>query len=310
MTSSEIQLPATTGRVRAPDSAGQATAIEQARAVAEVQAAIIVAQQCPRSITEAVAQMREACAQPALAERAFFRYNRAGSQITGESIHLARELARCWGNVQYGLVELSRDDNRGESELLAFAWDVQTNTRPSTTFIVKHGRDTKDGRKALTELRDIYENNANMGARRVREQLFAVLPKWFVEEAKEVCRRTIEKGGDVPLAQRVASLVRSFGDLGVSAAQLEDHVGRKQDAWTAHDVAALTIIGRSIKNGEATVEEEFPQQRVTADEIKGRGKRKPEPTPEPKPAAEPTAGDDADAAAEVWPEVTTPGGDQ
>jgi hypothetical protein len=279
-----VDLPAHTGRVaaRTADSIGQATAVEQARAVAEVQAAIIVAQQCPRSITEAVSQMRESCQQPALAERAFFRYNRAGSQITGESIHLARELARCWGNIQYGIAELARDDSKGESELLAFAWDVQTNTRPTTTFIVKHGRDTKDGRKQLTELRDIYENNANMGARRVREQIFAVLPKWFVEEAKEVCRRTIEKGGDVPLSQRIASLVRSFGDLGVSSAQLEEHIGRKPDAWTAHDVAALTIIGRSIKNGEATIEDEFPQRRITAESISRRqDKRAKEPDSAP-----------------------------
>jgi hypothetical protein len=73
--------------------------------------------------------MRESCSQKGLAERAFFRYSRGGSQITGPSVHLARELARCFGNVQYGIAELRRDDEHGESEMQAFAWDVQTNTR-------------------------------------------------------------------------------------------------------------------------------------------------------------------------------------
>lgn len=246
---------------------GQATAVEQARAVAEVQGAIVVAQQCPRSMARAIDEMRESCSQVALAERAFFRYSRGGSQITGPSVHLARELARCFGNVQYGLTELSRDDDKGESQMLAFAWDVQFNTRAVTTFIVKHGRDTKDGRKALTDLRDIYENNANNGARRLREQIFAILPKWFTEEAQEICRRTVEKGGDVPLPQRIANLIKAFGDLGVAVDQLERKIGRKRDAWTAHDVAALTIIGRSIRNGEATVDAEFPDIKVTPDEI-------------------------------------------
>lgn len=246
----------------------QAAAVEQARAVAEVQGAIVVAQQCPRSMNLAVAQMRESCSQMGLAERAFFRYSRGGGQITGASVHLARELARCFGNVQYGITELRRDDDKGESEMLAFCWDVQTNTRATTTFIVKHGRDTKDGRKALTDLRDIYENNANNGARRLREQIFAILPKWFTEEAQDLCRKTIENGGDAPLAQRIATIIGRFGDLGVGVDQLERKIARKRDDWTAHDVATLTVIGKSIAAGEATVSDEFPDDKVTAAEIK------------------------------------------
>ena len=55
--------------------------------------------------------MTDACKQPALADRAFFRYSRGGGAITGPSIHLARELARALGKVQYGITELRRDDS-------------------------------------------------------------------------------------------------------------------------------------------------------------------------------------------------------
>lgn len=115
-----IPIPSTT----MPTRIGQGTAVEQSRAAAEVQAAVVVAQQCPRNIQQAVAEMRESCRQPYLAERAFYRYGRGGSTVTGPSVHLARELARCWGNIQYGLVELRRDDEYGQSEMQAFAWDV------------------------------------------------------------------------------------------------------------------------------------------------------------------------------------------
>lgn len=268
---------------------GQATAVEQARAVAEVQGAIVVAQQCPRDLNRATEQMRESCRQRGLAERAFFRYSRGGGQITGPSVHLARELARCFGNLQYGITELRRDDDKGESEMLAFAWDVQTNTRATTTFIVKHGRDTKDGRKALTDLRDIYENNANNGARRLREQIFAILPKWFTEEAQDICRRTIEDGGSVPLPQRIATLTQAFADnCGVGVDQLEKKIGRKRDQWTAHDVAALGVIAKSIANGEATVDDEFPTNKVTGAEIVGNGRK----NAQPAATAATRAGDD------------------
>jgi hypothetical protein len=258
--------------IRTPEQIGQATAVEQARAVAEVQGAIIVAQQCPRKMAIVVAEMRESCSQVGLAERAFYRYNRGGSQINGASIHLARELARCFGNMQYGITELSRDDDKGESQMLAFAWDVQTNTRAMTTFIVKHGRDTKDGVKLLIDLRDIYENNANNGARRLREQIFAILPKWFTREAEDLCRKTLEDGGDAPLPQRIATLTDAFAkNCGITVDQLEGKIGRKREQWTVHDVVTLGIVAKSIANGETTIEDEFGSRGVTAAEIIGNG---------------------------------------
>lgn len=257
----------------APSRLGQATAVEQSRAVAEVQAAIVVAQQCPRDIPRAVADMQRSCAQKSLAERAFFRYSRGGSQITGPSVQLARELARCFGNVQYGIAELRRDDVFGQSEMIAFAWDVQTNTRSSTTFIVPHRRDKSGGPVALTDMRDIYENNANNGARRLREMIFAILPGWFTEDGKSACYETITaaEGGE-PLAERVQRAIEGFAGRNVTAAQLEQKLGAPCSRWTAHDLAQLSVIYRSIQRGEVRVEDEFPAAaaRVTAEEITGQ----------------------------------------
>lgn len=261
-----------TQTVAVPGRIGQATAVEQSRAVAEVQAAVVVAQQCPRNIQSAVAEMRQSCAQKGLADRAFYRYKRGGQQVTGASVHLARELARCWGNIQYGIAELRRDDERGESEMQAYAWDVQTNTRSAQVFVVPHKRDTKDGVKALVDMRDVYENNANNGARRLREAIFSVLPPWFVEDAKDRCNTTIkDEGGDKPLAQRIADAVKLFSVLGVTAGQLEAKFDRKPGELTEHDLAQLRVIYSSLQRGEVTREDEFPAERVTAAEITGGG---------------------------------------
>lgn len=254
------------------DRVGQATAIEQQRAVAEVQAMVVVAQQVPRDLAAAVAAMRESCRMKALAQRAFFRYPRGGQQITGASVHLARELARCFGNVTYGLVELRRDDVAGESEMQAFAWDLQTNTRSSSTFVVPHRRDTQQGPKVLVDVRDVYENNANQGARRLRETIFSVLPPWYVEEAKAICAATLEADEDgVPLPQRIANTINAFERrFGVVADQIEAKLGRPRARWTGHDLATLEVIGTSLSRGETVVEDEFPSPRVTAGEILGQ----------------------------------------
>jgi len=251
----------------APARVGQGTAVEQSRAVAEVQAAIVVAQQCPRSLGVARTAMQESCAELGLAERAFYKFPRAGSTVAGPSVHLARELARCWGNVQYGIAELRRDDAYGESEMQAWAWDVQTNTRSAQTFIVPHKKDKRGGPEPLTDLREIYENNANMGARRVREAIFSILPPWFVEEARDLCAQTLERGDGKPLGERAESAVRVFDALGVSLSRLEQKLGRPRDRWNGPDIAQLRITHKSIQRGEVSVDDEFPPPRVTAAEI-------------------------------------------
>ena len=282
--------------VPAPTHLGQATAIEQSRAAAEVAAAVHVAQQNPRDMQKALAEMRESCRQPRLAERAFFRYNRGGGNVTGATVHLARELARCFGNVQYGISELRRDDAGGYSEMQAYAWDVERNTRSAQIFVVPHVRDTKQGPKPLTDLRDVYENNANMGARRLRAAIWAILPPWFVDEAEEICNQTLADGGGVPLPKRIADWIAAFGRQGVSQLQLEQKVGRLSRAWTEHDVAQLSVIAKSVARGEARLEDEFEPERVTAAEITGQ---------QPAPGAAPADAND-------WPEpAQVPnGGDQ
>jgi hypothetical protein len=253
---------------------GQATAIEQSRAIAEVQAAIVVAQQCPRDIQAAMKAMRQSCEMRQLAERAFFRFSRGGQTVSGPSVHLARELARCWGNIQYGVSELSRDDEHGQSEMQAFAWDLETNARAATIFIVPHKRDKRGGPERITDMRDIYENNANAGARRVRECIFSVLPPWFVEEAKELCSKTITDGGGKPLPQRIADALSLYGDVGVTEDDITRKLGKPSAKWTAHDVAQLAVIYRSMQRGEVSRDEEFPPPVVTAAEIQNTAKPK------------------------------------
>lgn len=304
-------------RIAAPaaqtaNAVSQATAIEQSRAVAEVQAAVLVAQQNRRNKAFATEEMWEATDRRSVAERAFFKFPRAGTTVSGPSVHLARELARCWGNIQFGVTELRRDDTKGESEMQAYAWDLETNARNATTFIVPHKRDTRQGVTELVDMRDIYENNANNGARRLREAIFAVLPGWFVDEAQERCRATLAEGDKADtrtLAQRIAASIQAFeAKLGITRGQLEAKLGRPSSQWTEHDLGDLTVSFRSVQNGEVSRDDEFPTARVTVDEIGAApaDNNRPEnittePKPKPKraaraksaPAAEPNTPDPA-----------------
>lgn len=250
-----------------PARVGQATAVEQARAVAEVAAAVQVAQMNPRDQQRAWADMQAACSRLKLAERAFYAVPNRG---TGPSVHLARELLRIWGNADAGVHELSRDDERQVSEVRAFAWDQQTNVRQSRTLQIPHAKMAGKQRRALTDLSDIYLNNQNVGARAVRECIFTILPADFVAEAQDICRATIERGDGKPLVERISDMISAFkAQYGIGVGQIEARVGRKRGQWTAADVAELSVAFRSIRNSETTVEDEFPPEPVKAAELPG-----------------------------------------
>jgi hypothetical protein len=271
--SGEISLPHQTTR-GAAQRVGQGTEIEKSRAQSEVYFRLAYAHENPRDIEAARTEMRQECASMHLAEQAFYSVPKGGgSNANGPSVHLARELARIWGNVDYGVVELRRDDEHGQSEMQAFAWDLQTNTRPSSLWIQPHKMDTRRGVKHLTEVNAIYESNANAGARRVREAIFNVLPKSFVQEAQDLCRATLARGNGEPLAERIEKAVGAFSStFGVTEQQLVDRIGRATSRWDEQDVADLLVLFKSLKAGEVQKDVEFPVRTVTADEITAQAK--------------------------------------
>lgn len=264
------QFPATTSG-QTPDRRGQGTMVEQARAASQVQAAVYLAREFPRNAATAKARMLEACAQIELAEAAFYAYERSGNSISGLTITAACELALIWGNVDFGLTELRRDDEYGQSEMLAYAWDMETNVRIASTFIVTHVRDTRKGSYRLKDGRDIYEKNTNEGNRRMRAAVLKVLPRWYVLAAERALQDTLkrsvsESGKPLPVQIRETG-ERLFRDYGLTAAQLEHKFSRPLAKWTTDDLVQLRILGDSLDRGEIRLEEAFPQAKVTADEI-------------------------------------------
>lgn len=296
-----------------PARVGQGTAVEQSRAAAEVMAAVQVALQFPRDVQRSLAEMRAACATKYLAEKAFFSFNRGDGYVNGPTIQLARELARCWGNIHYGLSELRRDDEFGQSEMQAWAWDLQSNERVSTTFIVPHGRDVKGGEiKALKSLRDVYENNANNGARRLREMIYAVLPQWFREEAEQICRQALQGNVRMNPEQQRAWLLGAFAELSVTREQLEQHRGRPVDQWLVADIETLKVLNKEIRNNEVSIADVFGAPPVTDEELKAP--KQPSGTAQSwgavqygKPAENPAVPDEQ---ADGWPEVRQPGSER
>lgn len=295
-----MAAPAESGFFQPPatPSENNLLATDQARAVAEVKAALVIAASRPRNELQARDRLLQACQRIGLASSAIYKYNRGGSSVTGPSIRLAETAARAWGNITYGFRELSR--NAGVSECEAFAWDLETNTKAVRQFSVRHRRDTKNGGYDLTEERDIYELMANQAQRRVRAAILEIIPGDIIEDALEQCEKTMSASVS-NVAEATKKLVQAFADMGVTREAIEKRLGHRIEATQPAEILNFRKIYTSIQEGMSEAKDWFeieqsenalpadqierPEEPVTAKKSRGR-KTKAEAAHESAPAPE------------------------
>jgi hypothetical protein len=241
------------------------------RQAQEVQAAMVVAKRFPRDTEEALTRILKACERSTLAEQASYEYARGGSKVTGPSIRLAETLAQNWGNLDFGVVEL--EQRNGESTVMAYAWDLETNCRQTKVFAVPHVRKTQKDTKYLDDPRDIYETVANQGARRLRACILGIIPGDIVDAALNKCEQTLKSSArKKPLSERVADMVKAFAGIDVTESQLATFLNKQSAAeFNEQDVLRLGKVFVAIRDNLARKDEQFPPEEM-----------KPEPKAEPK----------------------------
>ena len=237
-------------QVETPIEGTSLMASEAMKGVAEVQAAVMMAKRFPRDRFTAVNNILTDCARTGLAEGAVYAYPRGAQHVSGPSIRLAEAMARCWGNLDCGVRELSRDDDKSVCE--AFAWDLETNTRFTRIFEVPHIRYSKEhGNRKMTDPRDIYEIIANNGARRLRACILEVIPGDVTENAVLKCKETLTKKGGKPLVDRIQAMIVSFAKFGISQEHIEKRLKHPAAVITEEELFELNSMGASIKDGIA-----------------------------------------------------------
>lgn len=228
----------------------------KSREMAEVQSQIFLAKQFPRNEVQAELKVMEACKRLALAETALYQYPKGGQKVTGPSIRLAETIARYWGNINYGIKEL--EQKNGESTVVAYAWDMETNTRQEKVFQVKHERFAKGKMSKLQDPRDVYELVANYGARRLRACILGVIPGDVIDKAVEQCHKTLETGYQEPLKDRLIKALNWLKEqYGITQEMVEENFTYKFESFTEQDFQRLRQISQSLKDGMAKREDFF-----------------------------------------------------
>jgi len=230
----------------------------QMRAQKEIEGAIIVAKQFPRIEQDTYTRILAACGRKGFADAAYYRFPRGGSQVIGASVNMARELARLWGNIRYGVdIVLEDDDMR---RIRAWAWDAETNTYVSEEDNFAKLIYRKNKGWVVPDERDLRELTNRRGAICTRNCLLRLIPRDFVDDALEKCFETIKesvgtgKGRD----EMLKKLVASFADYGVTGKDIaEKYEVDKVNELAVEDIADLRGIYKSMRDGISKKAEHF-----------------------------------------------------
>lgn len=248
---------------------GMAAAQETAE-VAEIQAKMILARNFPRDIESCMAYIARECQNKELAEKATYEFSRGESVAKGASIRLVECVARHWGNILSGVKEIS--SNSREATVKAYCWDLETNFADEKVFTVPYIRTKKrkcpDGTSErvtvpLTDERDKYEMLANMGARRKRACMQAIIPQFVIDEAVAACQRTLEeamKGEDIEAVKaKMLAAFRAKADW-ITEDDFETVCGKPFANLSVKDIVKLRNLYNAIADGFVKPEVAFKKE--------------------------------------------------
>ena len=235
-------------------------------AEAEIQSAYIMALKKPRNEEDARIAIMRTCGNKRFAQKAMYSKPVGGKNIVGPSIRLVEELIRQWGNiivkqdttyedpvkrvVRIGVIDLESNARYSKESVVEKTVErkvaadreilgERVNTKGERVFIVKATEDELQNKEAANASK-IIRNNA-----------LRLIPEHITDEAVSIVGETMRAKAAVdPDAER-RRVLSQFGELGIMPSGLEQYLGHPIAQVTPDELAELTSIANSIRDGQA-----------------------------------------------------------
>ena len=239
------------------------TASSVAREEAEMKSAIVLARANPRNEHAAFTKIMGSCQRHSFAEGALYNFPRGGQAVIGPSVQMARELARCWGNMRFGIRIVTED--AASVHIKGYAYDLESNNyiEAEDKFAKKVQRKQRDGTTAWVtpDERDLRELVNRRGAICVRNAILQIMPPDIVDDAMGRVQQTLKEAANGELAAdrpgAIKRMVLAFANVHVTAEMMTQKLGHSLDIITDAELAELRTIYASIRDGNSKREEHF-----------------------------------------------------
>lgn len=245
-----------------------ATTAMAAQAKANVEARFILALQRPRDIDTVRIKLLKECKRPGFAQVARYSKPVGGQRIEGASIRFAEAALRLMGNV---LPETSVIYDDAQKRIVRVSvTDLETNLTYSSDVSVEktvERSNLKPGQVPLASRVNSYGKtaylipateddiankvNANV-SKALRGHALRILPGDILEEAMELCIKTLESEAAVDPERERKKIADAFASLRVMPTHLAEYLGHPIDQCSPSETVELRALYQAIKDGETT----------------------------------------------------------
>lgn len=264
-------MPSTTRRdllgERTQRSGSTASEMVAAQTEAEVKAGFGLARLNPRNEEDARQAILISCRNLTFSNKCIYKKPVGGKTMEGPSIRFAEEMLRHWGNVK--IIQQVIYDDPERRIVRVTCYDLQSNIPYSEDIIIEKTVERKfaDDRVVLAERMntrkekvyvviatedEIRNKQAAHVSKTIRNNGLRLIPAHIVEEAMETARKTIRDGVDKDPMAFKRKVLDSFANIGISASQIAEYVGKPIEQILASDIPELQNVYNSLKDGETT----------------------------------------------------------
>lgn len=254
-----------------------------AKAQAIVQARYVMAMRNPRDMDVVRVSLLKACKRTAFAEKAIWKKPQGGKTIEGPSIRFAEECLRATKNVDVSTTTAFEDDEKRIVQVCVTDLEANLTYQTDVTVDKTVERSNATGREVLSSRPNSYGKityvvratedemvgkTASLVSKAMRTNGLRVIPSDIVEEALELCRRTMaeETKRDPDAARK--KLVDAFADVGVKPDALKTYLGHDVGSCSPAEIDELRGVFTAIREGTPWKEIVDAKLGVSADEKK------------------------------------------
>lgn len=188
-----------------------------------------------------------------------------GKPIVGPSVHLARIIASCWGNIRTDAKVVQTTDKQIISR--GTCWDLETNV--SSSFDISRSIIGKTGKRFSNDVITATGNATNSIA--YRNAVFAVVPRAVVDQVYQAALNMItgDLSDEGKLKKKRAEVLNIFkSNYKIKEQEVLNLCGRQElDQINTSEIALLLGILQSLKDGDTTVNDLIPPKEVTKEDI-------------------------------------------
>lgn len=231
----------------------------QIQVQAELEAAVLTARTNPRSLDKFRSDvLTMATKTKAVAQECFYLLpaRGQGKPISGESIRMAEIIASAFGNLSFGSFIVGVDRDQGFVTVRGMCHDLEKNIRVSKD-VIRQIVD-KNGRVYSDNMIQVTAQAASSIA--IRNAILSCVPKAYIADLKAKIRE-VANGQIKDLKATVQATLKHYLDVyGVDEKRLLNGIGKRSaEDITADDVQNLREFHTALKDGDAKVEDIFPE---------------------------------------------------